>query len=198
MRTDSNSILKAGTVRQTEAKWNKNQHTSNAAAHKHAQWCQYEKMNMVLKRVGILLRKLVFCSGSVVTIQTESEVDNGPKKQWWRNSSVTTCRTSSQCHWNSCATHQNRFTRNPRKKKGGELKITGVISQWLNKMATIKIHTLETKKKTKKKGGEKGSLCCALRGHGCVWASEGVDGVGLHGLVDQEHESSDDGQQEEL
>lgn len=42
------------------------------------------------------------------------------------------------------------------------------------------------------------ALRCAATGHFCVRGFEGADGVGLHGLVNQEQERSHDSQQEQL
>lgn len=42
------------------------------------------------------------------------------------------------------------------------------------------------------------ALSCAGTNHFCVWGCKGIDGVGLHGLVNKEQESSNDDQQEQL
>lgn len=42
------------------------------------------------------------------------------------------------------------------------------------------------------------ALCGAAISHLCVCVTKRADGVGLHGLVNQEQEGSHDGQQEEL
>lgn len=77
----------------------------------------------------------------------------------------------------------------------------GVISQrpgtkWLQCR-----FTLGWKRKKRKQTGFRLFLCslrCAVTGHLCVLASKRADDVGLHGLVNQEEESSHDGQQEQL